>query len=168
MRDSEPITQAIVLPRSTGLRLHRPSEDDLRRASAALDVELARPANMWSDVNPKCARLAPAEWLIIDGPTVGEIAYKLRDVLHHAQDLTAGKVGWAIQGLDAATFIANGCSLDLHPSAFPPRTVIRTLIAQIPALLSRPGQMPLFEIVIDRSYQAYFELWLADTLQHRD
>jgi sarcosine oxidase subunit gamma len=167
MHDADLVIRPLALPRFTVLRLQRASDDALRQASAALDFELARTANMWSEGKPKNARLARTEWLIIDGPSPSELAVNLQGIFHHAQEITAGKVGWAVAGASAADLIANGCSLDLHPSVFRPRAVTRTLVAHVPATLSRPGPEPLFEIVTDRSLQTYFESWLADVAAGR-
>lgn len=162
MHDANAEIRPLAMPRLTMLRLQRPSEDDMRRTSAALGFDLVRNANVWSEGTPRNARIAGGEWLVADGPKLGEVAAKLGSILHHAHEFSPGKVGWIIKGSRAPDLIAGGCSLDLDSNAFPPGSITRTLIAQSVAILARPSIELSFEIIIDRSLEGYFAAWLAD------
>lgn len=150
------------LPRLVALRLLRPADADLQAVAKGLGIELPVKANQLTNGPVRVARLARDEWLIRGGPPVEVLQARLATTLHQLNDITPGKVGWTISGPRAADLINTGCSLDLRPRAFTSGTAMRTLIAQLNAILSRPGNDNAFEIIIDRSHQAWLQTWLED------
>lgn len=156
-----------AVPRLTKLCLLRPSDADIRVASAKLGLELPLAPNT-IEGTPKTARLAPGEWLIFDGPNVAEIAMKLGSTVHAASDPTPGKAAWTIAGARAADLINAGCSLDLHPKVFRPGCIARTLLADASALISRPNEEPAFDLIVDQSLAHHISGWFGDTISARD
>ncbi|MBU6156990.1 MAG: hypothetical protein KJS87_08660 [Alphaproteobacteria bacterium] len=164
MHDQDAIIRPFELPSLTTLRLYKPSPDHIRQASLALGFELAGPPNAFSAGSPRTARLASAEWLVTQGPSVPEIAARLAGILHHANDIRPGKLGWILSGTRAADILARDCTLDLHPAAFIPRSVTRTLVAQVPVILERIDNKS-FSLIADRSLEDYLKGWFANGLE---
>jgi sarcosine oxidase subunit gamma len=84
------------------------------------------------------------------------------DGLHHALvPLSHRFVGIAIHGPHAAELLAAGCPLDLHPRAFGPGTVTRTLLGKAEIVLHRPEAGSGFRLYVPRSFAPYLWAWLA-------
>jgi hypothetical protein len=109
MHDRDAIIRPLDLPSLTALRLYKPSPDHIRQASRALGFELAGPPNTFTAGPAKTARLAPAEWLVTQGPPMHEIAARLAGILHHASDIRPGKHRQhGVEGVKLATAKLNG------------------------------------------------------------
>jgi sarcosine oxidase subunit gamma len=65
-----------------------------------------------------------------------------------------------LAGPHAADALAAGCPLDLHPRAFPPGSVARTLLGKVGITLHRLDAI-VFELHVDRSFAEYAWLFLA-------
>lgn len=164
MHDQDAIIRPLDLPSLTALRLYKPSPDHVRQASSALGFELAGPPNTFTAGPARTARLAPAEWLVTQGPPMPEIAARLAGILHNASDIRPGKLGWILSGSRAADILARDCTLDLHPQAFPPGSVTCTLVAQVTVILERIDNTS-FSLIADRSLEDYLKAWFADGLE---
>lgn len=111
--------------------------------------------------------LGPDEWLIT-APAGEEraLAPTLRAGLagHHAAviDLTESRTVIAVSGVPARDLLAKGCTLDLHPRAFPVGACAQTGLARAGVLLHLVDEGPTFEITIPRSFADYLWAWLAD------
>lgn len=149
------------LDRLVALRLLAVTDADVAAAGEALGLPLATAANRWTGGAAQTLRLGPQEWLISAGPGAEEMAGRLDGVLHHASDVTPGRVAWRVSGPLAADLIASGCGLDLHPRAFPVGAGTRTLLAQVEVVVSRRGA-DAFEIAAERTLHDYLAAWLAD------
>lgn len=154
--------EPLRLPALQSLRLCEADDDAVRRASEAIGFELARPANRLTTGSPRTARLGPGEWLVFGGNPVA-MAEALGSTPHQAHEVGAGQVGWRICGAKAADLINAGCSIDLHEAVFPAGTCVRTLMAKVGVLLSRPDVRPAFEIIVEASLEHYLAAWLEDT-----
>ena len=70
--------------------------------------------------------------------------------------------GIGLAGARARDVLNAGCALDLHPSAFPPGAVTRTLLAKAPVVLRRPGEPEAFELWVNGSFAPYAWLFLEN------
>ena len=80
-------------------------------------------------------------------------------------DLTELRTVIAVSGAHARDLLAKGCTLDLHPRAFPAGACAQTGLARAGALLHLVDETPTFEITILRSFADYMWVWLADAAQ---
>ena len=101
--------------------------------------------------------LRPDEWLVLGGR---EEEY--RDA-RAAVDVSANRVGFALAGPGAADVLARGCSLDLHPSVFPPGRCAQTLLARAQVILLRRTEHT-FHLLVRPSFAPYLRAWLEDAL----
>ena len=98
--------------------------------------------------------LGPDEWLVL-GATEADFADSAAAV-----DVSASRVAFDLSGEDAADVLAQGCSLDLHPSAFPPGRCAQTLLARAQVILVRGGEA--WTILVRPSFAGYLRAWLED------
>jgi sarcosine oxidase subunit gamma len=101
--------------------------------------------------------LGPDEWLVLGGH---EEDYPEAAA---AVDVSANRVALELSGPDAAEVLAQGCSLDLHPSVFAPGSCAQTLLARAQVILVRPEERR-FLVLVRPSYAPYLRAWLADAI----
>ena len=101
--------------------------------------------------------LGPDEWLVI-----GAHEEDFRDAAA-AVDVSANRVCFELAGDDVEDVLAQGCSLDLHPSVFAPGRCAQTLLAKAQVILHR-RDAETFRILVRPSYANYLRAWLADAL----
>ena len=101
--------------------------------------------------------LGPDEWLVLGGR---EEDYPGAAA---AVDVSANRVGFALSGPGAADVLAQGCSLDLDASAFPPGRCAQTLVARAQVILLRPDA-ETFHLLVRPSFAPYLRAWLEDAL----
>jgi sarcosine oxidase subunit gamma len=104
--------------------------------------------------------LGPDEWLVIgareeDFPAAGA-----------AVDVSATRVCFELVGDDAEDVLAQGCSLDLHPTVFAPGRCAQTLLAKAQVILHR-RDAGTFRILVRPSYAPYLRTWLEDAIASR-
>jgi len=104
--------------------------------------------------------LGPDEWLVLGGH---EDDYPSAA----AVDVSANRVVLELKGDDAADVLAQGCSLDLHPSVFIPGSCAQTLLARAQVILLRREERT-FHILVRPSLAAYLRAWLADAIDGLD
>lgn len=105
--------------------------------------------------------LAPDEWLIVASPDAASDLPPALDACHAAvMDMSDALCVIRIAGERARDALAQGCSLDLHPRAFP--GVARTRLAKADVLLHAVdgSAAPAFDIYVARSYADYLWRWL--------
>jgi len=159
----------------TMVTLRGDASDEAFRAAVAETVGTAPPSE------PLTARtsgarsilwMGPDEWLVVAPPEDREtLPAKLASALdgQHAAAVEVGESMTVIglSGPRASDVIAKGCTIDLHPSAFGPGRVVRTLLAKSGIILHRlsenaAGATPTFEITVHRSFADYTWRWLED------
>ena len=113
--------------------------------------------------------LAPGEWLLAAeaDELISRLAPVCRHTLHHIVDVTDGHAEFVLDGRNAAELLATGCSIDLHPRLFPPGTASRTLLHQIPVLITAIARES-FSVLFDVSYQSYLSDRLREAAQGLD
>ena len=77
-------------------------------------------------------------------------------------DLSESRAVIAVSGVRARDLLSKGCTLDLHPRAFPVGTCAQTVLARASVLVHLVDDTPTFEITILRSFADYLWTWLAD------
>lgn len=111
--------------------------------------------------------LGPDEWLVLTAADRTEpIAASLRAALagtHHAIVVISDRMtGIGVAGDRARDVINAGCPLDLHPFAFAPGAVTRTVLGKAPVVLRRPAEAEAFELWVNRSFAPYAWLFLEN------
>ena len=102
--------------------------------------------------------LGPDEWLVLGGSE--------RDYPQSAAavDVSANRVILELTGGDAVDVLAQGCSLDLHPSVFAPGSCAQTLLARAQVILVRPDESR-FLVLVRPSFAPYLRAWLEDAIE---
>ncbi len=118
---------------------------DRLRSAAGRDVEA-----LW---------LGPDAWLLLaDLPAVAGLQDRLRAVLlgaHHAVvDVSHRFAGIGVDGPRARDVLNAGCLLDLHPRAFAPGAVTRTLLGKATVILVKRHDYR-FELLVEGSFAPY-------------
>ncbi len=111
--------------------------------------------------------LGPDEWLAV---TADERSDGLEDALRAVlvgvrsavTDVSGGQTVLMLRGGSVREVLAKGCPLDLHPRVFDVGQCSQSHLAKAPILIRQLDRQPSFEIVIRRSFAAYFWLWLED------
>jgi sarcosine oxidase subunit gamma len=99
--------------------------------------------------------LGPDEWLVVGGR---EADYSGADA---AVDVSAAFAVLELTGEDARDVLAQGCSLDLRPSAFGPASCAQTLLARADVILHCTAE-ETFRIFVRPSFAPYLRTWLED------
>ncbi len=110
--------------------------------------------------------LGPDEWqLLVPADTVDAVAQalsaELRELHHALVPVSHRFVAITVDGPHAADLLAAGCPLDLHPRAFGPGAVTRTLLGKAEIILHRPEVGGGFRLYLARSFVPYLWAWLA-------
>ncbi len=102
--------------------------------------------------------LGPDEWLVL-GASEEDHPQAAAGV-----DVSANRVILELTGGHAADVIAQGCSLDLHPSVFAPGSCAQTLVARAQVILVRPDESR-FLVLVRPSFAPYLRAWLDDAIE---
>lgn len=121
--------------------------------------------------------LAPGWWLL-DGPeseppapdvdaeqaVEAAIVSRLRAVGSNvsAVDVSAQRTTLELAGPRAASVLAHGCSLDLHPRVFGPGQAAQTMLAKAQVMLVQLDATPTYRIWVRASFARYLREWLLD------
>ena len=111
--------------------------------------------------------LGPDAWLIeVPAEAENAVARALEKSLSGCRASVAvvgdGHVTLSLSGPRAADVLAKGMTLDLDPERFRAGHCARSLLGRVPALLHRPGDAPLYEVTVPRSYADFARDWLED------
>lgn len=110
--------------------------------------------------------IAPGIWTIMAAPAApGSLATRLSTALGTFASVVEtghGQVMLELAGANARHVMSKGCRLDLHPSAFQPGQVARTIIAQIPVTLWQVDAQPTFALAVPMTFaQSFVHFLLA-------
>jgi sarcosine oxidase, subunit gamma len=110
--------------------------------------------------------LGPDEWLLTSTGTAPhlleeELRAQLRPVGGTAVDVSAQRIGLRISGARAREVLAKGCSVDLHPRAFPAGRSAQTTLGQAGVVLLSLGDDE-FAVLVRSSFAGYLATWLLD------
>jgi sarcosine oxidase, subunit gamma len=132
----------------------------------ALGVALpAKPLTSAAGDKATACWLGPDEWMVLCAEEEREALQAALETalagLHASVvDVSDAYLGFAITGEKATELLAKGCSLDLHPTAFPEGRVARTTLAKADITLLRTAEG--FRLYVLRSFADYTGLWLED------
>jgi sarcosine oxidase subunit gamma len=101
--------------------------------------------------------LGPDEWLVVGGR---EEDYPRAAA---AVDVSANRICLELTGDDVEDVLAQGCSLDLHPSVFGPGRCAQTRLAKAQVILQRT-EPETFRIFVRPSFAPYLRAWVEDAL----
>lgn len=142
---------------------------DSARGPAAMALGVDLPGVMQSAAvgQTEALWLGPGEWLVLTGSDQADAtAASLRTALagtHHAVVVVSDRMtGIGLAGARARDVLNAGCPLDLHPSAFAPGAVTRTVLAKAPVVLRRPAEPEAFELWVNGSFAPYAWLFLEN------
>ena len=138
--------------------------------AAVVGVALPRQPNRVAHSGPNLIYwLGPDEWLIVSSSPVQMITVPLVTALeqqHYALvDVSGGQMILRIGGAEVRNVIASGCTLDLHPRAFEADQCAQSLLAGIPVLVHRVGDLKggsIFDLLVRRSFAQHLFDWLID------
>ncbi len=123
--------------------------------------------NTWTPTaDGRMVWLGPDEWLLTSTGTVPhlleeELRDQLRPVGGTAVDVSAQRIGLRISGTRAREVLAKGCSIDLHPRAFPAGRSAQTTLGQAGVVLLSLGEEG-FAVLVRSSFAGYLASWLLD------
>jgi sarcosine oxidase subunit gamma len=128
---------------------------------------IAMEINRCASANDRiAARLGPDEWLLCAPPDTAE--FKLGDERHALVDVSHRYAALTVESTHAATVLAAGCPLDLHPQAFTAGTATRTLLGKAEIVLWRPGDAPSYRVECARSFAPYVLAFLREAAREFD
>jgi sarcosine oxidase subunit gamma len=99
--------------------------------------------------------LGPDEWLVL-GARESDYPDAAATV-----DVSANRICFELAGDDAEDVLAQGCTLDLHPSVFAAGRCAQTLLAKAQVILHRTDA-ETFRVFVRPSYARYLRAWLED------
>ncbi|MEU0494039.1 sarcosine oxidase subunit gamma family protein [Mycobacterium sp. NPDC006124] len=113
----------------------------------------------------------PDEWLVTSTASVPEhLEARLREaVVEHggaAVDVSAQRTTIRLRGARARDVLAKGCSIDLHPSAFPAGAAVQTMLGQAAVVLMASGDEGTdYRVLVRSSFARYLAEWLLDAAE---
>lgn len=110
--------------------------------------------------------LGPDEWLLLCSPdetdALGDaLRHALAGTFHAIVDVTERFAGFVVSGPRVRDVLAAGCPIDLHPRAFKPGTVVRTLLGKVDVILWSTGD-DTFTLLVGRSFAPYTGRFLTN------
>ncbi len=110
--------------------------------------------------------LGPRSWLLVAGAESALVDFAAkRDAMNATGgalfDVTASRFAWTISGPRAATVLATGCPLDLHPRAFASGACAQSLFGHVNVLIEKRDDAPTFAMMAARSFRRDVEHPLA-------
>lgn len=145
------------------VRVPRAAVDGYAVGGAPLPIE----PNTWTPTaDGRLIWLGPDEWLLTStGTSPDALEEQVRNQLHPlggtAVDVSAQRIGLRISGVRAREVLAKGCSIDLHPRAFPPGSAAQTTLGQAGVVLLAVGEDD-FAVLVRASFAGYLATWLLD------
>jgi sarcosine oxidase subunit gamma len=108
----------------------------------------------------------PSDWLFISGdPDAAALLQQLEEAFEgssfRATNVSSALARIELESPEVRALLAKACSLDLHPSRFPPGRCARTRFAGIPVII-HCTRTSTFECIVVISYAEYLNSLLAD------
>jgi sarcosine oxidase subunit gamma len=147
-----------------------PNEEIVQQVGKALRVPLpSTPNRVGATGSTRALWLSPDEWLIVAKPGDSlSLARKARAAVEPfagaVVDVSAHRTLLELRGPAARDLLARGCSLDLHPLAFPPDACAQTLLARVDVILFHFGK-DAFGVFVRASFATYLVTWLRDAIE---
>lgn len=146
-----------------------PQATDTQKIEVALGTQWPKEIGSIATGRADILCLGPSDWLVTSTDSDAKTLHQQLEVAFEGCTFRATNVSQAlarieVQGPETRALLLKGCSLDLHPSRFPPGRCARTRFAALPAVLRCMGPTH-FECIITSSYQDYLLSWLADAAE---
>ena len=107
--------------------------------------------------------LGSRAWLL-EGHTLAPVRAKLGSDLRalgaNAVDVSDAFEAFRLTGDEAASLLATGCSIDLHPSAFAVGACARALLARLDVVLTAVATG--YDVRVERSYAPHLWAWFEN------
>jgi sarcosine oxidase subunit gamma len=145
------------------LGLALPNAKAVGELEQRLEIPLPRgPA--WTQVGPVSVfALGSRAWLL-EGDTLGPVRAKLgsdpRALGANAAEVSDAFEAFRLTGEQAGVLLSTGCSIDLHPSAFPVGTCAWALLARLDVVLTAVATG--YDLRIERSYARHLWAWFEN------
>jgi sarcosine oxidase subunit gamma len=135
-------------------------------AESALGVEWPLAAGTIVSGRAEVICIGPTDWLLMAAgpdasPLLKLLAEPLAETSFRAADVSSALTRVEVDGPEAWSMLAKGCSLDLHPAHFGPGRAARTRLAGMPVII-RCVSPTTFECIVAASYAEYLTSWLDD------
>ncbi|BBK33690.1 sarcosine oxidase subunit gamma [Stella humosa] len=129
----------------------------------------ALPCTATENEHARCLWLDPTCWLVESGDREAELAFQRLAPI----EVTDARLVLTVEGRRARDLLAVGTGIDLHPAAFPPGRVVRTLFGRLGATLYLADAAPLlvaplFHLHVDRAAERWLADWLAAAVRGLD
>ena len=131
---------------------------------SVLQQALPRRANTCTRGPQTIYWLGPDEWLVVAETDAGvhdRLSVCLDKHVAAATPQNGGFIQMSLSGVSARALLAKGCTVDLHPSAFPAGQCAQTGLAKANVLIALTDNTPSFNLIVRRSFAEYVALWLA-------
>jgi heterotetrameric sarcosine oxidase gamma subunit len=159
----------VVPVRGRGLLLLQgePGEGPLQDALLGqVDLQLPAPQTARTQGAYALLWMAPKEWLLElpadDTFTLqAALASQLVPALAAVTNISDSLASFDVSGERAAEVLMTSCGIDLRPQAFAASRVVRTVMADMPAIIWKAANLHPFRCLVDRSFAAHFWNWLA-------
>ena len=137
------------------------------RVGLALNLPL--PECSTQDKSKRLAWVGPNEWLVLcaledEGGLFDELTRALADQFATVTLVSDSRVSFLVAGDVAADFVAKGCAIDLHVTAFPVGAVVTTRFAGLPAMLLHRDTLE-YVLYFDVSMAGFLVDWLCDAAE---
>jgi len=152
--------------RHINLRGSPDNPEFLAAVARVLRQELPIAANTMTRGDHRVYWLGPDEWQIVTAIDASDgLVTQLREALmgKHAclSDLSGGQIGLQLSGPNVRDVLAKACTLDLAPAEFSLGTCAQSGLAKANMLIGLIDDVvPVFEIVVRRSFADYVVRWL--------
>jgi sarcosine oxidase, subunit gamma len=146
-----------------------PTAEAIEEVGEALRVALpAEPNRVSTSGALQALWLSPDEWLIVapagDSLAIARTARAAVEVFSGAVvDVSAHRTLLELRGPAVRDLLSRGCSLDLHPRAFPADACAQTMLARADVILFQPGA-EAFGVFVRSSFANYLVAWLRDAI----
>jgi sarcosine oxidase, subunit gamma len=140
---------------------------DVRVDGEVPGLELPTAPNTWRPAGAgRAVWLGPDEWLVTDGTVAPEeLEARLRAAVPPSGgavvDVSGQRTTLRLAGPNARDVLAKGCSIDLHPSAFPAGTAVSTTVGRAGVVLLALDTDE-FALLVRSSFAGYLAEWLLD------
>jgi sarcosine oxidase subunit gamma len=153
------------------IRIQGGSESAPTRAiiESVLALNLPLPECSTQDKSKRLAWVGPNEWLVLcaledEGGLFDELTRALADQFATVTLVSDSRVSFLVAGDVAADFVAKGCAIDLHVTAFPVGAVVTTRFAGLPAMLLHRDTLE-YVLYFDVSMAGFLVDWLCDAAE---
>jgi len=162
---SEDSIQVSLFPNMNLINLRGNPQDQSFRDNTETTLGQSLPVtpNSMSRKNHSIYWLGPDEWLIAStehDDIVSQLESRLAGHFFAVNPQHGGLSFMTLTGTDVPGMLAKGTTLDLHPREFKVGDCAQSGLAKASMLLACSDKLPVFDLVVRRSFTEYVALWL--------